>query len=329
MQAPKNGFFYVLDRATGELLSADKYVEVTWASHVDMKTGRPVENPGQDYKDAGAYVRPGPLGGHNWQAMSFSPKTGLVYLPAQDNGRYFEASKTFSITSLEYNLGLEPIGRNIEKYEIPYKGRLLAWDPVARKPKWTVEYGAYWNGGTLATAGNLVFQGTAAGDFIAYNATTGEKLWSGYAGTGIVAPPITYMIDGKQYVSVMAGWGGAFPKKFRSYGRLLTFAIGGTATPLTKAAPRRVTAIASNASAADIAAGAKIYASYCVRCHGGATVLPDLRRSAPTVLAGLEKILDGALVEQGMPRFAELDKPAVAQLRAYLLDERKKLAAQQ
>ena len=329
MQAPKNGFFYVLDRATGELLSADKYVEVTWASHVDMKTGRPVENPGQDYKDAGAYVRPGPLGGHNWQAMSFSLKTGLVYLPAQDNGRYFEASKTFSITSLEYNLGLEPIGRNIEKYEIPYKGRLLAWDPVARKPKWTVEYGAYWTGGVLATAGNLVFQGTAAGDFIAYNATTGEKLWSGYAGTGIVAPPITYMIDGKQYVSVMAGWGGAFPKKFRSYGRLLTFAIGGTATPLTKAAPRRVTAIASNASAADIAAGAKIYASYCVRCHGGATVLPDLRRSAPTVLAGLEKILDGALVEQGMPRFAELDKPAVAQLRAYLLDERKKLAAQQ
>jgi len=113
MQAPKNGFFYVLDRGTGELLSADKYVEVNWASHVDMKTGRPVEVPGADYKDKGTYIRPGPLGGHNWQAMSFSPRTGLVYIPAQDNGRYFEASKTFSITPLEYNLGLEPIGRNL------------------------------------------------------------------------------------------------------------------------------------------------------------------------------------------------------------------------
>src|SRR5262245_9935269 len=257
MQAPKNGFFYVLDRATGELLAADKYVEVNWASHVDLKTGRPVEIPGADYKDKGTYIRPGPLGGHNWQAMSFSPKTGLVYIPAQDNGRYFEAAKTFSYTPLQYNLGLEPIGRNSEPYDIPYKGRLLAWDPIARKPRWTVEYGAYWNGGTLATAGNLVFQGTAEGDFIAYNAVTGERLWSAYAGTGIVAPPITYAIDGKQYVSVMAGWGGAFPKKFRSYGRLLTFALGGTAAPLTRSAPRRVTALPNPASAADIGAGQK------------------------------------------------------------------------
>jgi mono/diheme cytochrome c family protein len=190
-----------------------------------------------------------------------------------------------------------------------------------------VEYGAYWNGGTLATAGNLVFQGTALGDFIAYNASTGEKLWSAYAGTGIVAPPITYAIDGKQYVSVMAGWGGAFPKKFRSYGRLLTFTIGGNAKPLERTAARRVTAMANNASAADIAAGAKLYNTYCVRCHGGATVLPDLRRSTPSVLNGLDKILDGALVERGMPRFGEFDKAMVAQLRGYLLDERRKLAA--
>jgi quinohemoprotein ethanol dehydrogenase len=329
MQAPKNGFFYVLDRATGELLTADKYVEVNWASHVDLKTGRPVEIPGADYKDKGTYIRPGPLGGHNWQAMSFSPKTGLVYIPAQDNGRYYEASKTFSYTSLQYNLGLEPIGRNAEPYETPYRGRLLAWDPIARKPRWTVEYGAYWNGGTLATAGNLVFQGTAEGDFIAYSASTGERLWSAYAGTGIVAPPITYAIDGKQYVSVMAGWGGAFPKKFRSYGRLLTFALGGTASPLTRAVPRRVTALPNTASAAAIASGQKLFAAYCVRCHGGATVLPDLRRSAPSVLNGLEKILDGAMVERGMPRFAEFDKAMVAQLRGYLLDERQKLAAAQ
>jgi quinohemoprotein ethanol dehydrogenase len=341
MQAPKNGFFYVLDRATGELLSADKYVEVNWASHVDMKTGRPVENPGADYKDKGTYIRPGPLGGHNWQAMSFSPKTGLVYLPAQDNGRYFEQQSKWNPAEfkpmngdptqglLPYNLALAPIERNLEKYEIPYKGRLLAWDPVARKPRWTVEYGSYWNGGTLATAGNLVFQGTAAGDFIAYNATTGEKLWSSWATTGVLAPPITYSIDGKQYVSVMAGWGGAFSKKHVSYGRLLTFALGGTATLPSKPRPRTVTAIANNATSQQIAAGSKLYATYCVRCHGGATILPDLRRSTPAVINGLPQILDGALAERGMPRFAEFDKAMIADLRAYLLDERRKLVNSQ
>jgi quinohemoprotein ethanol dehydrogenase len=282
MQAPKNGFFYVLDRATGELLSADPYVTVNWASHVDMTTGRPVEVPGADYAEKGTYIRPGPLGGHNWQAMSFSPKTGLVYIPAQDNGRYYEKQERFEYKPLEYNLGLAPTGRNVDRYDVPYKGRLLAWDPIARKPRWTAEYGSYWNGGTLATAGNLVFQGTALGDFIAYNAATGEKLWSSWATTGTAALP-------------------ARPR------------------------PRTVTAIASNASAEEIGAGAKIFETYCARCHGGATILPDLRRSSPGVYSGLDKILDGSLVERGMPRFAELDKPAIAALRAYLLDERKKL----
>jgi len=327
MQAPKNGFFYVLDRATGELLAADPYVEVNWASHVDLKTGRPVEVPGAAYRDKGTYIRPGPLGGHNWQAMSFSPTTGLVYIPAQDNGRYYEQPKGFTFTPNEYNLGLAPTGRNLERYDIPHKGRLLAWDPIARKPRWTAEYGNYWNGGTLATAGNLVFQGTAAGEFIAYNAATGGKLWSAYAGTGIVAPPITYAVNGQQYVSVMAGWGGAFPKKFRSVGRLLTYRIGGDAKPPVRTADRPVTAIPSTASAADIAAGAKLFNTYCVRCHGGATVLPDLRRSTPGILNGLDKVLDGAMVERGMPRFAEFDRAMTGQLRAYLLDERRKLAA--
>jgi quinohemoprotein ethanol dehydrogenase len=328
MQAPKNGFFYVLDRATGELLAADPYVEVNWASHVDLKTGRPVEIPGAAYRDKGVFIRPGPLGGHNWQAMSFSPKTGLVYLPAQDNGRYYEQPKEFTFTPNQYNLGVGPIGRNLDNYQVPYKGRLIAWDPVARKPRWTAEYGNYWNGGTLATAGNLVFQGTAAGDFIAYRATDGQKLWSTWATTGIVAPPMTYELDGKQYVSVMAGWGGAFSKKTRSYGRLLTFAIGGTAALPGRPRPRAVTPLPNAGTPAQIAAGAKIFENYCARCHGGATVLPDLRRSQPAIYTGLDRILDGSLAERGMPRFAELDRAAVAELRAYLLDERRKLAAQ-
>jgi hypothetical protein len=260
-----------------------------------------------------------------------------VYLPAQDNGRYFEQPKTIgefkqmqgdpTKAPLPYNLGLGAIDRNMEAYEIPYKGRLLAWDPIARKPRWTAEYGSYWNGGTLATAGNLVFQGTAAGDFIAYNAATGEKLWSSWATTGILAPPITYTVDGKQYVSVMAGWGGAFVKKHLSYGRLLTFAIGGTATLPSKPRPRTVTAMANTATPQQIASGAKLFGTYCARCHGDATLLPDLRRSTPAVLNGLDKILDGALVERGMPRFAEFDRPMIAALRGYLLDERRKLVA--
>ena len=329
MQAPKNGFFYVLDRGTGELLAADPYVEVNWATHVDLKTGRPVEVPGAAYRDKGTYIRPGPLGGHNWQAMSFSPKTGLVYIPAQDNGRYYEQpSRPVTFTPNQYNLGLGAIGRNMDRYDVPYKGRLLAWDPVARKPRWTVEYGNYWNGGTLATAGNLVFQGTAAGDFIAYRAGDGAKLWSSWATTGIVAPPVTYAIDGKQYVSVMAGWGGAFSKKARSYGRLLTYTIGGTASLPNRPRPRTVTAIAHSGTPQQVAAGAKIFSTYCARCHGGATILPDLRRSTSGTYTALEKILDGSLAERGMPRFAELDKPAIAELRAYLLDERRKLAEQ-
>jgi quinohemoprotein ethanol dehydrogenase len=328
MQAPKNGFFYVLDRATGELLAADPYVEVNWASHVDLKTGRPVEIPGADYVEKGTFIRPGPLGGHNWQAMSFSPLTGLVYLPAQDNGRYYEQPKGFEVRPLQYNLGLAAIGRNAERYDTPYTGRLIAWDPIARKPRWTVEYGAYWNGGTLATAGNLVFQGTAAGDFIAYRASDGRKLWSAWAGTGIVAPPITYAIDGRQYVSVMAGWGGAFARRARTRGRLLTYALDATAPSPVRPEPRRVTAIASSARPEQIASGAKLFATYCVRCHGGATVLPDLRTSAPGVYASLEKVLiDGALAERGMPRFEYLDRAAVTAIRAYLLDERRKLAA--
>jgi len=127
----------------------------------------------------------------------------------------------------------------------------------------------------------------------------------------------------------MPGWGGAFSRKTRSYGRLLTFALGGTAALPSRPRPRPVTAIASNARPEEIATGAKIFTTYCVRCHGGATALPDLRRSTPGIYAGLDKILDGSLAERGMPRFEDLDKPAFAALRAYLLDERRKLAQAQ
>ena len=246
MQAPKNGFFYVLDRATGELLSADKYVEVNWASHVDMKTGRPVEIPGADYKDKGTYIRPGPLGGHNWQAMSFSPKTGLVYMPGAGQRPLLRTAKT--------------IGEFKRCRAIRRKGRCRTTWGSARssaRPKRTrfrtradcsrgIRSRASRNGrsstartGTAARSRPRATSCSRERPPATSSPTTRRPARScGRPGptTGIVAPPITYSIDGKQYVSVMAGWGGAFPKKHVSYGRLLTFAVGGTAHAAREAA---------------------------------------------------------------------------------------------
>ena len=288
MQAPKNGFFYVLDRATGELLSADKYVEVELGvarRHEDGTPGRDSRRglQGQGHLHSPGSARRPQLAG---DVVQSEDRAGLSagarqrpLLRAAGKSRDFKRCRAIRHRAAAVQPRARADRAQHRAYEMPYKGRLLAWDPIARKPRWTVEYGAYWNGGTLATAGNLVFQGTAAGDFIAYNAATGEKLWSSWAGTGIVAPPITYSIDGKQYVSVMAGWGGAFPKKHVSYGRLLTFALGGTATlpskprPRTRHRDRRATP-RRNRSPPD----RSCMRHYCVRCHGGATMLPDLRR---------------------------------------------------
>jgi quinohemoprotein ethanol dehydrogenase len=326
MQAPKNGFFYVLDRRTGAFISAEPYVNVNWASHIDKATGRPVLVPGADYRERPYWVRPAPLGGHNWQPMSFSPDTGLVYLPAQDNGRVFATAPQFTFRPGQLNTGVtaaqletpDPSGhadRNASG------GRLLAWDPVAQKARWKVEYDAYWNGGTLATAGNLVFQGTAAGDIHAYRATDGQRLWSAWAGTGVLAPPMSYELDGKQYVTVVAGWGGAFAPRHRNKGRVLTF------TPMPRPALTEVTPIAFEANPARIARGSQLYLDNCQRCHNPGTTLPDLRRSAPDMLDALSTVLlRGSLLDRGMPPFRQLNEDDVAALREYVLDERRKLA---
>ncbi len=327
MQAPKNGFFYMLDRKTGELLSAQKYVEVTWATGIDMQTGRPKEKEGADYIRQPFLARPAPLGGHNWQPMSFSPKTGLVYIPAQDNAREYSQPENFEFRPNQINLaagtgGIDHAG----DAKAVYTGRLLAWDPVAQQVRWKVEYPAYWNGGTLATAGNLVFQGTAAGDFIAYRATDGEKLWSAWTGTGTLAGPMTYELDGQQYVSVMAGWGGAFVPRYRSKGLLYTFALNGAEPAPVRPSQTAITPVAFQATAAQIAGGREMFEAQCARCHNAGTSAPDLRRLAADTYEALPNILQkGALMGRGMPVFRITDAE-VAALRAFLLDERRKLA---
>ncbi|WP_407985554.1 PQQ-dependent dehydrogenase, methanol/ethanol family [Pontixanthobacter aquaemixtae] len=348
MQAPKNGFFYVLDRETGEFISGDAYVPVNWATGID-ENGRPIENPETriDVTGKPAIVAPGALGGHNWHPMAFHPGEGLVYIPA------FEAAMAYAP---EENWKPDPkrgfnVGFDLAAGDLPpdegmrreiagtLKGTLIAWDPVAKKPRWTVEHPGPWNGGLLATGGNLVFQGTAGSEFNAYNAATGDKLWSFAAQTGVVAPPITYTVDGEQYVAVLAGWGGAYAitvdgdllkrkAPVRNVSRLLVFKLGGKAQ-LPAAAEMVQTPLdppPSRASADVIAAGGKSYARYCAVCHApgavGSTVLPDLRRSGALVNAAAWQSIvhDGALEDNGMASFSEsLSKEQIDAIREWVI----------
>jgi quinohemoprotein ethanol dehydrogenase len=336
MQAPKNGFFYVLDRKTGELISAEAFVPVTWAKGIDKGTGRPIENKGVRYADAGIPQKPGPLGAHNWQPMSFNPQTGLVYIPAQETDFFYFQDRKFQHRPGAWNLGLDFSLFVLAPTTLP-PGHLLAWDPIAQKERWRVQYPVMWNGGTLNTAGNLVFQGTADGRFVAYTADKGEKLWEVKVGTGIIAAPVTYEIDGTQYVAVMAGWGGAFALTGGSVGlpstpgRLLTFALDGKSSLPEGPAPVLpvIAPIAFTAPKETIARGAVLYAQHCSVCHGiasvgGGGVLPNLALSPPAIYDKFEQIvLGGALIEEGMPSFKEWLKPEdVAALRAYVLSRR-------
>jgi quinohemoprotein ethanol dehydrogenase len=330
LQAPTNGFFYVLDRETGKLLSAEKFAKATWAERIDLATGRPVEVPDIRYQNGDVTLWPGTLGAHNWQPMSFSPQTGLVYIPTmQMNTRY---STKLSDTDFPY-MG---VGLSFVKGADPDdgKGWLVAWDPVAQKARWKVEHSAMWNGGTLATAGNLVFQGTTDGMFSAHDAVTGKRLWKFNAGLGIIGAPISWGKGGKQYVSVLVGWGGTSGAASDvldvgwKYGqqprRVLTFALGGKRR-LAKSPGRDLTvhAVDDPALVLDPAAVAKGrgLSFMCIACHGrnfkgGGAPGPDLRESAVALSedALWEIVNGGALIERGMPTYKHLSREQIHQL---------------
>ncbi len=337
MQAPKNGFFYVLDRKTGELISATPIAKQTWTIGIDMKTGRPTEAPGADYRDRPANISPGTLGAHNWQPMSYNPTTGLVYIPASDNARYFEQDRQFVYRSDMQTMvsGTYPAaGVLAEKVplallkERSYAGHLLAWDPVAKRARWNVTYKTYWNGGTLTTAGNLVLQGTATGTLVAYRASTGDQLWERWVGASVMAPPVTYMADGVQQVSIMVGFGGGFGRGARRTGRLLTFKLGGTAPLPERPVRDPVRAVPQTASVTTIAKGGALFEMYCARCHGGGTTLADLRYSSEGTFGIYEDIvLKGTMVDAGMRAFGNvLTKDDLQAIRAWVIDERRKIA---
>jgi len=219
MQAPKNGFFYVLDRLTGEFISGKPYTEVTWAKELDAK-GRPVENPGMRYENgATVEVAPGSGGGHNWHPMAFSPATGLVYIPGSVNSRMYHSTPEFNpqkgkqVSGVDMNdfaAGISPPGARITG-----RGTFVkAWDPVKQEQRWSVPQA--FTAGLLATAGNLVFVPGSDGKLIALNATTGERVWDATLAPGI-ATPITYSLDGVQYVAAIAGRGGNQPTRLYAF----------------------------------------------------------------------------------------------------------------
>jgi PQQ-dependent dehydrogenase (methanol/ethanol family) len=229
LKADRNGFFYVLNRETGKLVSADTFVPTNWASMIDLVTGRPVEDPakrpGPDHpaKD----ICPNLIGGKNWQPMSYSPKTGYVYIPANNICQDMSEAK-----QVEYRKGVFYLGKEFTAQPGPggYMGDIEAWDPVAKKAVWHIEEPLPFNGGTLATGGDLVFYGNLQGQFRAVDARTGKLLWSVGLGTGIGAGPITFEVGGKQYVAVVAGRTAAIPAFLGDIGKQMTEATpeGGT-----------------------------------------------------------------------------------------------------
>jgi len=350
MQAPKNGFFYVLDRVTGEFISAAAFADITWATGIDPESGRPVESPSAYAGMDAVLVSPDPTGAHNWHPMAYNPMTGLVYLPVRDGTTFLHRpNSSWRPDDTRNNEGVNqrydgPLLNELSAAPAP-TGRLVAWDPIQQSAHWRVDHPVVHSGGVLTTAGNLVFQGRSDGHFLAYRATDGARLWEFNAGTGILAPAVTYLVDGVQYLTLMAGWGGNLglinppgqgPVK-PGYGRILTFVMGGTATlevPVYGHPDPPAPAIQMDASVEMINEGRMLYQEHCFYCHGLEAVagaLPDLRYTTAEVHQQFEAIvLGGSRQVLGMPSFGDLlTGEQVRAIQAYVLFRAEESAAPQ
>lgn len=323
MQAPKNGFFYVLDRATGELISAEPYTEVNWATKIDLASGRPVETANSDYSQEPKDIKPGPLGGHNWQSMSYHPGHRLVYIPTIETGMIYRERDRHEFRAGKWNVGVT-FDNPESKSNEGYLGSLLAWDPVRQKAAWKIAHPNVYNGGTLATGGDLVFQGNGEAEFVAYHAGTGQALWRYFTGTAIIAPPITYMIEGTQYISVLAGWGGAYglgsppSGKAQAYlqeGILYTFKLNGRGeSPRLTKRQREIPDLKSSGLVADVAKakrGRDLYYDNCVFCHdavdGQGGAISDLATTSVAYHKLWPQIVQEGILarSKGMPAFKQ------------------------
>jgi quinohemoprotein ethanol dehydrogenase len=357
MQASKDGFFYVLDRATGEFLSGKPFVYLNWTRGLDPKTHRPIKQPAADWDRKPALIFPAVFGAHGWQPMSYSLKTGLAYLPVFDAPMIFVDTSKRRAGLIEGNFelaffmpeyydpkdlkslygdlpSLESLAANGPRPES--KGSIRAIDPLTGKVAWEQPSHSLWDGGLLSTAGNLLLRGDAAGYLNVYAADSGRPLKRIEVGTSIMAAPMTYRVNGVQYVSVMAGSGGGmmalpFPQdsaayKYGNEGRVVTFRLDGGAvpkpppvveTPLDPRPPRM-------GGAAQIADGEVLYNRYCGRCHAfGRGLLPDLRRmSSATQRMFYDIVLNGAYAGKGMARWDDVISRADAEaIHAYLIEQ--------
>ncbi len=339
LHAPKNGFFYVINRETGKLISAEPFVETTWATHIDMQTGKPVETKNARYENGPVDITPNPWGAHTWHAMSYNPQTGLVYIPALHQSVKFsdEGINLESWQGRDFAAGTAAHMLEADQQPRDYPASLIAWDPIKQKEAWSVPQDVFWNAGTLTTAGNLVFQGRSDGKFLAYNAETGEVLWTFDAGLGISAAPTTYKINGVQYVSLLVGFGGGYArggyeshKLGWAYGahtrRLITFSLDGK-KDLPPQPPRFFPRpIKDPEFILDEDLAIQGYNEYwkCFNCHGdgmfGGSMAPDLRASPiPLDFNSFAAVVrDGLKNNMGMPSYPEMSDEQLEALRHFI-----------
>ena len=334
IHASKNGFFYVIDRQTGKLLSAEKFAAANWASKIDLATGLPVENPDAHFKNGKAVlISPWPTGAHSVQSMAYSPKTRLAYIPVIEGSRAYVDPPDIENWQYKHgmmvNTGLGAPPPSLQGP--PPRSLLLGWDTANAKPRWGVPLNGVINGGIIATGGNLIFQGQNTGEFTAFAADTGQKLWSFNAQNGILGNAITYTVGGVQYVTVITGFRSSFANKpnwdyTQQKRRVLTFRLGGQAK-LPKATFADLPIQDDPKFAIDpkkAAIGAGIYNSSCVICHGAGMIsggaAPDLRKSAVPLDADAFKAVvhDGVLMPRGMGRFSQLSDEQLEGLRNYI-----------
>ena len=321
MQVPKNGFFYVIEAATGKVISAQLVVPfANWLTGFDKANNwAPILNPEANFGKTGKGFYVQPFQTHVWYPQSFNPNTGLMYVGIRNAtfGMVSEAGAKMGNQLLSINVAKRP------ESAAPTVDRagawLVGWNPVTQKEVWRSTQGS--TAGTMTTAGNLVFQGTAPRNLSAFRADNGEKLWTTDAGAGIAAGAVTYQIDGVQYIAAVAGGPGA-----AATNRLLVYSLGGKAT-LPPTAP--VTAPVLNppanfGDAAQLARGLELYTQNCTICHEGGRGMggfPDLRYTPMLQSAQVFKaiVIDGALTENGMLSFGKVLKAEDAEaIRAHL-----------
>ncbi len=350
MQAPKNGFFYVLDRTNGKFISAKPFTYMNWAVGITPE-GRPIESEIARLKDVNMEIYPDFDGGHNWQPLAFNQKNKLMYIPGRmtsfpygyDSSWKFDQVKDFG-SGTGWNIGSDinnthPIKSDPNAPKGAPPGFLLAWDPVKQKEVWRVKQEAHWNGGVVTTASGLVFQGTADGNLSALDGDNGKLLWKVNAGTGVVAPPITYSVDGIQYISFQVGWGGsggamnqkATPDIFPAH--IYTFRLDGKEKmPELIAMQRPVPLnIEYPGTETEIKRGEEIYLQYCMACHGTIDkdygALPDLGHLTKEKFHIIDDIvLKGRLEPLGMPNFgSRLSATDLENIKKYIVASAKQI----